>query len=242
MNYANPRGGKLVTIQGSNFPRSLDELPDDFSLAFDSNSCELEAVSSTEITCIPGIFPTENTAYTLTLSFNGKSWSAIFNVGSSEYMTTGVSPNWVSPVLRQELVIQLDTVENLATLGTSNFFVNLVSQDDEANNLYLAVFEVDNTLKQLHVMYGGAVSGVYDVEVVSKNYGRYAIDGVTLLSKADVTNISPRSGSILGGTVVTITGNKFSDDKLNNHVTINLEFATILSSSENTIVARIPAT
>jgi len=91
-------------------------------------------------------------------------------------------------------------------------------------------------------MYGGAASGIYDVEVVSKAYGRYDVNGVTLMVKAEVTNISPRSGSILGGTIVTITGNKFSEDKLNNPVTINLEFATILSSSESTIVARLPTT
>jgi len=119
--------------------------------------------------------------------------------------------------------------------------VTLIHPSDASKNIKLAIFEVDDSAQTLKVMFGGAHSAVYGVEVRSGEHGTYFIDA-HLNVHATITNISPRSGSVLGGTIVTITGENFSEDPLNNPVTMNLEFAQIISSSETQIVARLPAT
>lgn len=52
-------------------------------------------------------------------------------------------------------------------------------------------------------MYGGAYQGTYDVEVYSAAYGRYIVEA-ELEVQSTVQSILPNSGSIMGGTLITI--------------------------------------
>jgi len=67
----NPNGGTLLTIEGSGFFNSLAQASDDFSIMFNGGvPCNIKSISSTQITCAPETFPTENTSYTLTMTIN----------------------------------------------------------------------------------------------------------------------------------------------------------------------------
>jgi hypothetical protein len=54
-----------------------------------------------------------------------------------------------------------------------------------------------------------------------------------------VTGISPKQGSALGGTTVTITGENFSDDALDNPVMIGDSDCLVQSTSATKIVCKI---
>lgn len=71
------------------------------------------------------------------------------------------------------------------------------------------VIAVDDSEKSLTVMFGGAYSGNYDIAIRHSDYGLLSTAGLVLNVGSTVTSISPLSGSIFGGTVLTITGTNF---------------------------------
>lgn len=74
---------------------------------------------------------------------NGLSWYAYFEVGDSTFKSTGVSPNSVSPVLRTELTIQVESDEDMAALGAENYSIKLTSREDSSKDVILAVYAID---------------------------------------------------------------------------------------------------
>ena len=56
-------------------------------------------------------------------------------------------------------------------------------------------------------------------------------DTLVLDVHASVTSVSPLTGSTLGGTLITITGENFSNDHLDNPVKIGDDYCYVLSSS-----------
>ena len=104
----------------------------------------------------------------------------------------------------------------------------------------LNVVDTDKDNLQLIVKYGGAYSGVYDLEVESKNNGFLDTTGVTFEAKIEVTDFNPKQGSRYGGTLITITGGHFSDKITDNPVKIDYEwvkgvdhYCYVKSSSDN---------
>lgn len=55
-----------------------------------------------------------------------------------------------------------------------------------------------------------------------------------------ITDFYPKSGSLRGGTIVTIEGQNFDFDPQNNPVNIGYEHCEIISSSPEKIVLRTP--
>jgi hypothetical protein len=66
--------------------------------------------------------------------------------------------------------------------------------------------EVGNDVgaQYLKVMFGGSESGLYRFIVRSKSFGRFDTSSITLETIGKVTSFSPNSGSIHGGTLITI--------------------------------------
>jgi len=126
------------------------------------------------------------------------------------------------------------------TLDKADLTVALRHQSDSSNDKLMNVVSVDNGAKSFLVKYGGAKSGSYNLEVTSEANGRY-FSNIVITVGSSVTSISPTSGSLLGGTLITITGENFSDDPLDNPVQIDGKDCAIESSSSTEIKCRTPA-
>lgn len=64
----------------------------------------------------------------------------------------------------------------------------------------------------------GAVSGDYDLIIKHKDYGLIDTSGLTLKVEASYSAITPLTGSIYGGTLLTITGKNFGTVTTDNPV------------------------
>lgn len=94
------------------------------------------------------------------------------------------------------------------------------------------MIDVDNDEKSITVRYGGAYGGMYDLEVTSETFGRILTDDITFEAVGTITDIHPSSGSVYGGTLITISGYHFSDDASENPVTVGGLTCYVEQSSE----------
>ena len=83
------------------------------------------------------------------------------------------------------------------------------------------VISVDDDLKQFTAMFGGAYSGTYQIAIRHSEYGLVGTDNLLLDVSASVTEYYPMTGSIYGGTLLTITGNNFGNTYTDNPVQIS---------------------
>lgn len=74
----------------------------------------------------------------------------------------------------------------------------------------LNVVAVDTTAKTITVKYGGAYSGTYDLVIVSVANGNIDAQAIQLEVVFEITDIQPLTGSIYGGSKLTITGGPFT--------------------------------
>lgn len=99
--------------------------------------------------------------------------------------------------------------------------MNATSTTNSSYVRYLNVIEVDDTAKTFTAMFGGAYSGQFHVSIRHTEYGLVGTEGLILDVSASVTSYSPTSGSIYGGTLLTITGTNFGDVYTDNPVQIS---------------------
>ena len=105
-------------------------------------------------------------------------------------------------------------------MAKEDFSVKLISREDGSERP-LNVIDVSADDGTVDVMYGGAYSGTYDLEVSHSDEGSFLTSGVSFEAKIQVESFSPTSGSKFGGTLVTITGGHFSDNIQDNPVQID---------------------
>jgi hypothetical protein len=74
-------------------------------------------------------------------------------------------------------------------------------------------------------MFGGAYSGTYSVQIRHDHFGLIDTAGLRFTVGSEVTTFSPQTGSIYGGTLITIQGTNWSNDKLDNPVSISFNGA-----------------
>jgi len=80
------------------------------------------------------------------------------------------------------------------------------------------VINVYESTKTLEVMFGGAWSGLYQISIRHKVFGLVDTSGLVLTVGSNVTSYSPMTGSIYGGTELTITGTNFGSEFTDNPV------------------------
>ena len=76
----------------------------------------------------------------------------------------------------------------------------------------LNVIAVDTVAKTITVKYGGAYSGNYGLVIKSIRNGAIDTNATQLNVTFEITSFSPTSGSIFGGTAITIYGGPFTTD------------------------------
>ena len=97
------------------------------------------------------------------------------------------------------------------------------------------------------VKYGGAYSGTYDFIIKSKTNGNVDTDGVQLKAVFEVTDFQPRSGSIFGGSKITISGGPFTEDLKETIVKVGYKwwegidhYCYLISATESEVTCRLP--
>ena len=85
----------------------------------------------------------------------------------------------------------------------------IVNSSDSTKYNLMNVIAANDTTKTLTFMYGGAWSGIYNLSLRHNQYGLINTKGLQIIVGSNITSISPSSGSIYGGTLLTITGNNY---------------------------------
>lgn len=99
--------------------------------------------------------------------------------------------------------------------------MTLAEKTNSSNVRLLNTIAVDDASKQITVKFGGATSGTYAFTVIHQEFGRLDTSAVELLVESRVTDVTPKTGSIYGGTLLTITGTNFGTEKTDNPVQIS---------------------
>jgi hypothetical protein len=122
--------------------------------------------------------------------------------------------------LKTPIVITIDDAFPYE-LNAEHFTVNATSVNDETYIRYLNVLSVDNDAKTIRAMFGGAYSGMFQMSIRHKSYGLLDTEGMILDVSSKVTRVTPLSGSIYGGTLITIEGSNFGTQKTDNPVQLS---------------------
>jgi hypothetical protein len=85
----------------------------------------------------------------------------------------------------------------------------------------LKVNEVDDDAKTITARFGGAESSTFSMSIRHAAYGIVNAADLILDVNSYVTGISPTTGSIYGGTLLTITGGVFGDVYTDNPVQLS---------------------
>ena len=111
--------------------------------------------------------------------------SSIFGINS-------MTPSSVSPVLKTKIDIVLDSGFPYA-LNKGDITVNATSTNAETPDYvrYLNVIAVDDSSKKLTVMFGGALSGDFQMSVRHKTYGLINCANKILQVGSTVTSFTP---------------------------------------------------
>lgn len=148
--------------------------------------------------------------YTIVFTINGQviDTSKAYDTNVDIYQAISMEPSSVSPVLKTRIVITLDP--NFPyTLAPEDFSVNATSVSNPDYKRFLSVLSVDDSAKSMECMFGGAESnGAHDF-TMSIRHSVYGLIDTTLIPldvTTSVASYSPKTGSIYGGTLLTITG------------------------------------
>ena len=128
-----------------------------------------------------------------------------------------LNPNSASPVLKTQIEIALDA-HFPYTMDRADFTVRAVSKDDSSYFKPMNVISVDDSAKTMTVMFGGAYSGDYLIEIYHAEYRTLDPANMDFTVGARVSSISTNTVSIHGGTEITITGTNFGSEITDNPV------------------------
>lgn len=172
--------------------------------------------------CLTNAFDTEVSAgqsMTATIEINGLTVSNSLSIAMKSDVKSSLAllPPSASPVLKTKITVQMVT-DFPFELIKEDLSMNATSIEDPTYIRYMNVIAVDDALKQFTVMFGGAYSGLYQISIRHREYGLVGTDNLILDVSSSVTEFYPRTGSIYGGTLITITGNNFGNVYTDNPV------------------------
>ena len=153
-------------------------------------------------------------------------------VANGPATVSSIVPNSVSPVLKQLLKINIKNFNYDLVMTDLSVHVETVSKPSVIRQIN--VIEVGNGSgeKYVKVKFGGSESGIYNLFVTSRAFGRFDTRGITLTLIGKMTDFNPKRGSIHGGTLITIDGYHFSAEATDNPVRIGYTDCLVESTSE----------
>jgi hypothetical protein len=216
----NPMGGNTLTITGTGFP--IDKTFVSVALS-DGAKCAVISTTETQIQCkFDKTTATSTSSVTVTIqnfdyySLRRELQTLVPTTNSSQTVSlvagpkvTAIDKPNVSPVLKQTLTFTVTGYSD--TLQVNQLQVTIKGPNGYTRSLY--VMSVDDTAKTITVKFNGAPIAQYTFEIYSNSPSAYGLLDTTAISfqtSSTVTGFTPTSGSILGGTLITITGTNFS--------------------------------
>jgi hypothetical protein len=111
--------------------------------------------------------------------------------------------------------------------------VQIVNQNaNYSRDLYVMSVNNDSTPKTFTVKFNGAPPNSYEFLVTANSaskYGRLSTSMISFSTSSTVTSITPTSGSVLGGSLLTITGTNFSPVASDMAVKVGDAYCRVLS-------------
>lgn len=210
----------------------------------DGSDCEIVALSGTKLLCMTHGFTSGTSSASLTVTVNGASltYGTALTVMTDPTSVSSITPNSVSPVLKTP--VKIIVTDYSFTLVKEDLEVTIVSRGVSPQVVRpLNILEVgtEGADQYIKAMFGGSESGVYDLKVRSRSYGKFDTTGITLTLVGKITDFNPKEGSIHGGTLVTIDGYHFSTDYQNNPVRIGYTDCLVEVSTPTQIQCRTVA-
>jgi len=190
-----------------------------------ANKCKIISTSLTKIICetekLDKVDPMSKKFNGIQLSINGAAISFVteITVATSVIKATKISPTSVSPVLKGLMEVTIENTYPVA-LKAEDFTVELLSKSAPEYIKPMRVFKVDTGRNVLICKYGGAWSGDYGVRVKSKEVSNLDSSALAVKVEAELHSITPNSGSIFGGTLITLTGKNWGKEFTDNPVEI----------------------
>lgn len=222
----NVLGYDLITITANNLPYELTDNEIDITFTNGgSTKCIPQTTSQTDLSCMTMPFDKVSdlsSSLNLNMVINRVLATNPLNIGTKAKNEIGLTmiPLSVSPVLKSEITFHLMS-DFPHTLSTSDFSINATSQHESTYMKRMNVIRVDDAAKSVTVKFGGAQSGLYSIIIRHAAWGLIDTSSLTLRVESDFTNFSPMSGSIYGGTLVTITGTNWGTIYTDNPVEIS---------------------
>jgi len=223
----NVLGDTLLTIEGTGFPATM-ATADDVSITFtyltETVNCQLMETSSTELKCMTDSFDKTNVGQSFTSEIIINQVT-LTNTNDEELVmssdlnsATAISPASASPVLKTELEISLHSTFDARDIVEDKFSVQLYNSDTVKN---LKVVEVDSDAQTIKVMFGGAPGGEYSLKIDHEDLGKIDTEDIGVFNvESVVTSFTPNTGTVFGGTLITITGTNFGTVRTDNPVEI----------------------
>jgi len=237
----NPQGDNILTISGTNFPPSLEDGSTIEITLSDGTSCRVISSTINEIKCVTEKFSDVAFSVTGTVVINSKVDNTLsLTITTAPATVRTLTPSQVSPVLKADIVITIDP-SFAGTLEKDDFEVFIEDVTNSSNIRALNVISVNNAEETITVKYGGAYTGVYKMIVRSISLGRFDTEDVLLTASTKITDFTPKTGSIYGGTLINILGFNFSTDGLDNNVRIGLTDCLVESSANGEVICRTEA-
>ena len=179
------------------------------------------------------------------LSDNIIETSSIITLNSDPLIVESLTPSSASPILTETLTVQLGSSYDTTNMEKEDFSVVLIPRDGSKVRP-LNVVDISKDDGTLDVKYGGAYSGMYDIQVSHTSEGSFLTSDVEFEAKIQIESFSPTQGAKFGGTLVTITGGHFSDNIQDNPVKIDYtwvggvdHYCYVKETSDNEIKCRM---
>lgn len=171
-------GQDNLTFTGTNFPHELEG--NTFELVFDNlaeTPCHIQSSSTSEIVCLTSLFDVEfhaSQTYNMKFVINGQTVvnnDVSFTTKDSIIGSSDLNPNSVSPVLKTPIEIQLGELFPEDYMVAEKFSVNATDITDPSYVRYLNVLSVDPAARTMRCMFGGALSGEFQMSIRHEIYG-----------------------------------------------------------------------
>ena len=201
-------GGTILTITGTGFLDSLDNTDIAQSVNIGGSDCAVLTTSVTQLTCITSAQTGSSTLEVTVNAAVGSSTAFAYDIGSTPQVT-GVSVDFASTITVTPLVIIG------SGFGTSSGAVTVVLYSAVLGEYPCMVTRVVDG--EIDCNIHGGPNGGYSLVITARpnGYAQFSSVSNSFSLIFEVTKISPATGSTLGGTLITVTGNGFSLNPLN---------------------------
>ena len=236
--FLNQVGGDILTFTGQGFDQVLDYtlvlFGDDtvctpIEATFNSLKCQVDGFDMTKISAnSQGDLTT-----TVIVYVNGIA-DKFFEVTLMPVLmkATNILPESISPINSSQIRIQLSS-PYLGIKEAEFYTVEMYNIYDSSISVGLTVTGIDNLSGGSLVLryLGGVSSGYYKFRINASDVGKIDTEDIQLLIVSRITGISPIAGSSLGGTLLTINGENFSNDVEDHEVTVGDSKCEMVRSS-----------